>query len=110
MNALGRPFTPTFSPGAVRARTGVQATFGPAALTIAAEARHFTFRYRSAQHFLDIFRTYYGPVLKAFTTLEETGRKALAREIIELVGRFNTSGDETMAVPSEYLEVVITKR
>jgi ubiquinone/menaquinone biosynthesis C-methylase UbiE len=98
------------SPAVWGTRDWVQATFGPAALTIAAEARHFTFRYRSAQHFLDIFRTYYGPVLKAFTTLEETGRKALAREIIELVGRFNTSGDETMAVPSEYLEVVITKR
>ena len=98
------------SPAVWGTRDWVHATFSPAALTIAAEARHFTFRYRSAQHFLDIFRTYYGPVLKAFTTLEETGRKALAREIIELVGRFNTSGDETMAVPSEYLEVVITKR
>ena len=98
------------SPAVWGTRDWVHATFSPAALTIAAEPRHFTFRYRSAQHFLDIFRTYYGPVLKAFTTLEETGRKALAREIIELVGRFNTSGDETMAVPSEYLEVVITKQ
>ena len=75
-----------------------------------AESRHFTFRYRSAQHFLDIFRRYYGPVLKAFETLEEAGGKALARDIIDLVGRFNASGDETMVVPSEYLEVVITKR
>ena len=69
-----------------------------------------SFRYRSAQHFLDIFRTYYGPMLKAFETLEEAGGKALAREIITLVGRFNTSGGEAMVVPSEYLEVVITKR
>ena len=98
------------SPAVWGTRDWVHATFSPAALTIAAEARHFTFRYRSAQHFLDIFRTYYGPVLKAFAALEETGRKALARDIIELVGRFNTSGDETMAVPSEYLEVVITKQ
>ena len=98
------------SPAVWGTRDWVHATFSPAALTIAAEARHFTFRYRSAQHFLGIFRTYYGPVLKAFAALEETGRKALARDIIELVGRFNTSGDETMAVPSEYLEVVITKQ
>ena len=98
------------SPAVWGTRDWVHATFSPAALTIAAEPRHFTFRYRSAQHFLDIFRTYYGPVLKAFAALEETGRKALARDIIELVGRFNTSGDETMAVPSEYLEVVITKQ
>ena len=98
------------SPAVWGTRDWVQATFGPAAFTIAAEARHFTFRYRSAQHFLDIFGTYYGPVLKAFAALEEAGRRVLARDIIELVGRFNTSGDETMAVPSEYLEVVITKR
>ena len=104
------PQTGVKSPAVWGTRDWVHATFSPAALTIAAEPRHFTFRYRSAQHFLDIFRTYYGPVLKAFAVLEETGRKALARDIIELVGRFNTSGDETMAVPSEYLEVVITKQ
>jgi ubiquinone/menaquinone biosynthesis C-methylase UbiE len=88
----------------------VQTTFGASASAVTVESPHFNFRYRSAQHFLDIFRTYYGPMLKAFETLEEAGRKALARDIIDLVGRFNISGDETMVVPSEYLEVVITKR
>jgi ubiquinone/menaquinone biosynthesis C-methylase UbiE len=88
----------------------VQATFGPAASAIVAEPRHFTFRYRSAQHFLDIFRTYYGPMLKAFAALDDTGREALARDIVDLVGHFNKSGDHTMVVPGEYLEVVVTKR
>ena len=49
-------------------------------------------------------------MLKAFEMLEEAGGKALARDIIDLVGCVNTSNDETMVVPSEYLEVVITKR
>jgi hypothetical protein len=49
-------------------------------------------------------------MLKTFETLEEASRKALARDIIDLVGGFNTSGDQTMGVPSEYLEVVITRR
>ena len=62
------------------------------------------------RHFLDIFRAYYGPMLKAFEALEEVAGKALARDIIDLVGRFNTSIDETVVVPSEYLEVVIAKR
>jgi hypothetical protein len=57
-----------------------------------------------------VFRDYYGPMLKAFEALDTAGRKALARDIIDLIGRFNKSGDETMVVPSEYLEVVITKR
>ena len=98
------------SPAVWGVRDWVQTTFGAAVSKITAEPRHLTFRYRSAQHFLDIFQTYYGPVLKAFAAIEETGRKELARDIIDLVGRFNKSGDHTMVVPSEYLEVVITKR
>lgn len=98
------------SPAVWGTRDWVQTTFGAAASALAAEPRHFTFRYRSAEHFLDVFRTFYGPVLKAFETLEHAGGKALARDIIDLVGRSNTSGDETMVVPGEYLEVVITKR
>jgi hypothetical protein len=88
----------------------VEATFGAAASTITAERRYFTFRYRSAQHFLETFRTYYGPVLKASEALDTAGRKALARDLTDLVRRLNTSGAETIVVPSEYLEVVITKR
>lgn len=104
------PPTGVKSPAVWGTREWVQTTFGVVASAVTAESHHFTFRYRSAQHFLDIFRTYYGPVLKAFETLEEAGGKALARDIIDLVGRFNTSGDQTMVVPSEYLEVVIAKR
>ena len=88
----------------------LDATFGAAASRIDHQPRHFVFRYRSAQHFLDTFRAYYGPMLKAFEALDAAGQKALAHDIIALVGRFNTSGDETMVVPGEYLEVVITKR
>jgi hypothetical protein len=68
------------------------------------------FRYRSAQHFLDVFRTYYGPMLKAFEALDSAGRKALSHDIIGLIERLNTSDDDSMVVPSEYLEVVATKR
>jgi ubiquinone/menaquinone biosynthesis C-methylase UbiE len=104
------PPTGVKSPAVWGTREWVQTTFGACASAVTAESRHFTFRYRSAQHFLYIFRTYYGPMLKAFETLEEAGGKALERDIIDLVGRFNTSGGETMVVPGEYLEVVITKR
>jgi ubiquinone/menaquinone biosynthesis C-methylase UbiE len=98
------------SPAVWGTRDFVMNTFSDAASTIVAEQRYFAFRYRSAQHFLDVFRTYYGPMLKAFEALDEAGRKALARDIINLVGRCNRSGDQTMVVPSEYLEIVITKR
>jgi ubiquinone/menaquinone biosynthesis C-methylase UbiE len=74
------PPTGVKSPAVWGTREWLQTTFVAAASAVTAESRHFTFRYRSAQHFLDIFRTYYGPMLKAFETLEEAGGKALARD------------------------------
>ena len=98
------------SPAVWGTRSWVETTFAPAAFTLAAEPRHFNFRYHSPQHFLDIFRSYYGPVLKAFEALDDADRKGLSCDIIDLIGRYNTSGDKTMVVPSEYLEVIVTKR
>jgi ubiquinone/menaquinone biosynthesis C-methylase UbiE len=72
--------------------------------------RHFVFRYRSAAHWLEVFRTYYGPVLKAFAALEPAGQQALAADLEALIARFNRSGDASMVVPSEYLEVLVTRR
>ena len=70
----------------------------------------FVFRYRSPQHWLDVFKTYYGPMLKAFAALDATAQAALARDLLALVGDFNRADDGTVVVHSEYLEVVITKR
>jgi SAM-dependent methyltransferase len=84
--------------------------FGPAAASIAIKERDFVFRYKSAQHWLDVFRTYYGPVLKAFEALPAQSQAALAADLIALVGQFNRSGDNSMVVPSAYLEIVVTRR
>jgi ubiquinone/menaquinone biosynthesis C-methylase UbiE len=83
--------------------------FGKAA-EIEAEPRMFVFRYKSPAHWLDVFKTYYGPMYKAFGALDAAKQEALANDFIELVGEFNRATDGTMAVRSEYLEVVITKR
>jgi hypothetical protein len=77
---------------------------------INAEPRMFVFRYRSPQHWLDVFKTFYGPMLKAFAALDSNAQVALARDILALADEFNRADDGAMAVPSEYLEVVITKR
>ena len=84
--------------------------FEPAAAWIKTESRHFNFRYRSAQHFLEVFRTYYGPMLKAFSALETPQQNRLERDLYDLIARMNRADDGTMVVPSEYLEVVIMKR
>jgi hypothetical protein len=67
------------------------------------------FRYRSAQHWLEVFRTYYGPVLQAFAALDGAGQADLGRDLTELLQRFNQGGSDTLAVPSEYLEVVASR-
>ena len=71
--------------------------------------KDFMFRYRSAQHWLDVFRTWYGPVLKAFAALDPVGQARLEADLLALINRLNRSGDGTMVVPGSYLEVVITK-
>ena len=57
-----------------------------------------------------MFRTWYGPVHKAFAGLPPDGQRRLEQDLIGLIKDFNTSGDSTMVVPAEYLEVVIVKK
>ena len=92
--------------------TGARITemFGLQASSIRIEQRAFVFRYHSAQHWLDVFKTYYGPLLKAFAALEPRAQSALSGDLIALIKQFNRSGDDSMVVPSDYLEIVITRR
>jgi ubiquinone/menaquinone biosynthesis C-methylase UbiE len=72
--------------------------------------RDFVFRYRSPEHWVEVFRTWYGPVHKAFAGLSADGQRRLEQDLISLINDFNSSGDSTMVVPSEYVEVVIVKK
>ena len=83
--------------------------FHPYGATVVVTPKPFVFRYRSPQHWLDVFRTYYGPVLKAFGTLDPQAQAALQRDLLMLVAQFNRAKDGTMVVPSDYLEVVVTR-
>jgi ubiquinone/menaquinone biosynthesis C-methylase UbiE len=98
------------SPALWGTRARLLEMFGTAAATIRAEPRHFVFRYRSPEHFLDLFKTYYGPMLKAFAALDFVKQQDLRDDLLTLIRGMNKTDDGTMAVPSEYLEVVITKR
>jgi ubiquinone/menaquinone biosynthesis C-methylase UbiE len=77
---------------------------------VAAQSRTFVFRYKSPGHWLEIFRDYYGPVLKAFASLNPEARKALEKDLFALLDQNNLAKDGTLVLPSEYLEVVITKK
>lgn len=84
--------------------------FGASAASIRAEPRDFMLRYRSAAHFIDVFRTYYGPMVKAYAALDESKREALTADLENLIARFNRAEDGTMVVPAEYLEIVVVRK
>jgi ubiquinone/menaquinone biosynthesis C-methylase UbiE len=77
---------------------------------IQAARRVFNFRYRSPEHWLHIFRSYYGPTLKAFAALPVATQAALEEDLLANVRQFNHAGDGTMLVPSDYLEAIIIPR
>jgi SAM-dependent methyltransferase len=84
--------------------------FGAHAADIRTVRRNFNFRYRSAAHWIQIFRDFYGPTLKAFAALDPAGQAALAKDITALLNRCNIAGPASLVVPSEYLEVVIERK
>jgi SAM-dependent methyltransferase len=98
------------SPALWGTRARITEMFGAQASNIVTEPRMFAFRYRSPQHCLDVFKTFYGPMLKAYAALDGAGQAALTRDLLDLIAEFNRADDGTMVVRSEYLEVVVTKR
>jgi len=84
--------------------------FGGSARTIHTASREFTFRYRSPEHWIEVFRTYYGPMNKTYGALDAEKQAAFTQEVLALMASRNRSGDGSLVLPSEYLEVVIERR
>ena len=103
------PPTGARSPALWGTRGRISELFGIHAASITTAQRHFVFRYRSPAHWLEVFRAYYGPLLKAFAALEPAARAELERDLLALIDRSNRAQDGSIVVPSEYLEVVITR-
>ena len=97
------------SPALWGTRARIIELFEPHGSSIKSAQRDFVFRYRSPAHFVDVFKTYYGPLLKAFAALDGPKQAAFEQDIEALIQQFNRSGDNSMVVPSEYLEIVITR-
>jgi ubiquinone/menaquinone biosynthesis C-methylase UbiE len=98
------------SPALWGAPTRIEELFERQATFIGMAPRTFVFRYRSADHWLEVFRTYYGPLLKAFAALDANAQRSLEVDVRALIAEFNVAKDGTAVIPSEYLEAVITRR
>ena len=84
--------------------------FGSTARTIRATNSQFTFRYGSPAHWIEVFRTYYGPINKTFAALDAGKQAAFTMDLLALMERGNRSGDGSLVLPSAYLEVVIERK
>jgi SAM-dependent methyltransferase len=83
--------------------------FGPSASDLRTERKLCVFRYASAEHWVDFFRGYYGPMHRAFAALNDARKRELHAALTALAGEWNRSERGTLVVPGEYLEVVITR-
>jgi ubiquinone/menaquinone biosynthesis C-methylase UbiE len=89
--------------------TRIVELFGSHATDIRCVRRHFNFRYRSAEHWIEVFTKYYGPLYKACEALEPERRVGMINDVADLLRRLNVAGDDSLVVPGEYLEIVVTK-
>lgn len=97
------------SPALWGTRDWIDGTFAAKVRTIDVAEKKFIFRYHSPQHFVDVFRTFYGPVHKAFLALDAQGQAELTGDILTLIAEHNTADDGSMRVPAAYAEIVMTK-
>jgi ubiquinone/menaquinone biosynthesis C-methylase UbiE len=105
------PSAPGLKPPALwGTRSRLEQLFGTSARTIGSKSRFFNFRYRSPEHFVEVFRSYYGPMNKTYAALDAAKQAALTSDLLALIALGNASGDATLVVPSAYLEVVIERK
>ena len=84
--------------------------FGDHIASMESVERTFTFSFPSADEFVSFFRTWYGPTLKAFESLDAHRREALERDLVELAQRHNRLTGDAIAIPATYLETVALRR
>jgi ubiquinone/menaquinone biosynthesis C-methylase UbiE len=112
LRAVGRHVAP---PPGVRPGTrwgtedGVRELLGDGVEQLSTSRQQFVWRFESAEQYLHLFRTYYGPTVKAFEALDDAGQQALRADLLEVLAQYAEPADGTLLVPAEYLETVATR-
>ena len=109
---LGQYITPpagVSSPALWGNENWINQQFANDAKDISVTKKNFNFRYQSPEHFIDVFRNFYGPVHKAYAALDENKQNALTQDLVQAIEKFNTSQQGDMCVPGEYAEIIIVK-
>jgi SAM-dependent methyltransferase len=89
---------------------GLQEVLGDGVTALTITPRAFVYRHPSPEHWVNVFRETFGPVMRAFATLDPAGQESYAADLLQLARRFNRADDGTLVAPADYLEVVATRR
>ena len=109
---IGRYVPPApgvMSPSLWGTQARIEELFGSGARALSTTTREFVFRYRSDVHWLEVFRTFYGPMHRTFAALDAEKQAAFTEEILTLMAVGNRATDGTLVLPSAYLEVIIDR-
>ena len=104
------PPVPLRAPSEWGVEARLRELFGAAVASMRITRRSALFRYKSSKHWIEVFSTYFGPIIRALETLVGERRQAYLKELDDTLNRFNRSGDDTLMVAADYLEVVMVVR
>ncbi len=83
--------------------------FGDGVSDLTVNERYWNFRYRSSEDWLQVFRTYFGPIITAFERVGDEGAEALENDLLNVMREHNRAGDAALVTPAEYAEVVAVR-
>jgi ubiquinone/menaquinone biosynthesis C-methylase UbiE len=87
----------------------VRELFGDGVSELRVERRASRQPFRSIDHYLDFFRTYFGPVKMAFDRVGPEGEEALEADLREQLEKANTGRNDAFVLKPEYLQVIATR-
>ncbi len=88
----------------------VRELFGEGVVSLGATKRNFMNRFRSVQHWMDLFGAYFGPIVTALRALDSAGQERFTRDLMAGIEQANQASDGTLVAPMEYLEVIAVRR
>lgn len=90
--------------------SGIRGLFGDEVSELSVSEREVVYRFASIEQYVEIAMGKFGPLMSLVDALSEEDRSQLRSELVQALGRFNRSGDDSMVIPFTYLEVIARRR
>ena len=87
----------------------VRELFGDAVSDLRAERVKSRQPFFSVDHYIDFFRSYFGPIQSAYEKVGPEGEEALTQDLRAMLAEANTAGDRALVIEPEYLRVIATR-